>query len=55
MPDDARWDETKKYPRADITKAHRTLIDGGGMLGVVYRRVLRKNQELRKRLDERQK
>ena len=50
---DARWDETKDYPRVDIEKAHRTLINGGGMLGVVYRRVLRKNQELRKYQEER--
>ena len=55
MADAARWDETKEYPRVDIEKAHRTLINGGGMLGVVYRRVLHKNQELRKQLDERSK
>jgi len=47
--ENARWDETAEWSREDIKKAHDALVSGAGMLGVVYRRLLLKNRELKAR------
>lgn len=52
-------DENKEYPPEQIQSAHDALVRGGGMAGVVYRRVLgrikslrQENEALKSQLDD---
>jgi len=44
------WPTDGEYDEKDIRNAHYTLVNFGGMLGVVYRRQMNRNRELRKKL-----
>jgi hypothetical protein len=46
------WDEEADWPKQDIIDAHECLMTGGGMLGVVYRRQVKQNRDLRRRVRE---
>lgn len=44
------WPTDGDYPPEWVRDAHKELVEGGGMLGVVYRRQLQKIKELRDEL-----
>ena len=46
---DSNWPTDREYPEEWIRKAHDTLVNGGGMLGVVYRRQLKRYKELKEK------
>jgi len=44
------WPDDEEYPEEWVRKAHEELMNRGGMLGVVYRRQVKRVRELRAQL-----